>query len=125
MTDVVLLLRMDERAGSVYFTDYSGQGNHAACALLPTCPLAGEAGRIDQALQFAGESLTVADTPSLNFDEGQSFSIQTWVMPTQGDSIVLRKGSAQPGYQLGLASSGAASLIGVSGGGESAEYTGK
>jgi hypothetical protein len=111
LADAVLLLPLDERAGSVYFTDRSGQGNHAACASPPDCPTAGAPGRIDGALQFTGAAVVrVADAASLNFDATQSFSVQAWVKPTEGDGVILRKGRAQRSYRLAVRSNGVAAF---------------
>lgn len=105
-------MRPDERDGEIYYTDRSGQGNHAACASgVPNCPTAGVAGRADHALQFHGnEVVRVADHPSLNFAGGKSFSLQAWVRPASSGARVLAKGVGPSAYELRVGAEGQAEL---------------
>ena len=51
--DTVLLLHLDEAAGSTYFQDASGQNNHGTCSGV-SCPASGVAGNTGQAVLFDG-----------------------------------------------------------------------
>src|SRR5262249_18262602 len=92
LSDAVLRLPFDEAAGGVYYSDISGQGNYAVCGQVPSCPVAGGAGRVDQALAFnTVQPLLVADAASLNFGAGSSFSVQGWIKTAQADAVIIRK----------------------------------
>jgi hypothetical protein len=103
--DALLHLPLDEPAGSEFFVDQSGRGNHAVCSLSLACPTAGGAGRIDQAIS-ASHPLRIENKPAFNFGPTQSFTTQAWVKTTRGDNVLLHKGSGQQRYRLSLGSSG-------------------
>ncbi len=105
LSGTVLLLPFDERAGTAWFADRSTQHSYAACATAPACPSA-EAGRIGGALRFDGSAgLAVPNAAALNFDAGQSFSLQAWVRPTPGGAAeqpIVEKWDAGQGYRIDL-----------------------
>ncbi len=79
-SDALLMLKLDEPAGTGMFQDSSGYARNAVCLSSGTCVLAGVPGRIDGAVQVSGRLLIPAEKlTGLDFTSAGSFSLQTWV----------------------------------------------
>ncbi|MFZ0546708.1 MAG: LamG-like jellyroll fold domain-containing protein [Candidatus Promineifilaceae bacterium] len=81
LSESVLHLTFDEnQAETQYFADRSGSNNSAGCNS-ETCPLVGQTGQRDLAVEFDGltQYATVADNDSLDFGTDQDFTVALWV----------------------------------------------
>jgi uncharacterized repeat protein (TIGR01451 family) len=104
MTGNVLLLHLNELAGSRVFTDTSSLGNVASCPVI-SCPVAGVPGKINRGLSFNGVSnyLAVPNTTTLNF--GGRISMAAWVnvTATNGYRTIIGHGpSSSPNREVYL-----------------------
>ncbi|MBA3469749.1 MAG: hypothetical protein H0T53_08900 [Herpetosiphonaceae bacterium] len=79
----LLLLRMEDQAGSQIVADHAGDNRLVACDQPSTCPTAGALGRYGSALSFDGSSdyLAVEQTLSLS-----TFTEAAWIYPTSTDT---------------------------------------
>ena len=105
--EAVLHLPFDETYISArYFSDRSGSNHPAGCSE-GVCPMAGQAGQRDQALEFDGASqhTAIADDDSLDFGADEDFTVAVWVyadpnQPSTGnpDNDIVEKWSGGGGY---------------------------
>jgi PKD repeat protein len=104
--DILSYWKLDESSGST-FADFVG-GNHASCTG-GSCPGFTE-GRVNGALVFDGvdDGLDVAHDPTLNWGNGDSFSIEAWVKTSQncsGNKVFVGKHSGAANWWLGCGGS--------------------
>ncbi|MFZ0546257.1 MAG: LamG-like jellyroll fold domain-containing protein, partial [Candidatus Promineifilaceae bacterium] len=107
LSESVLHLTFDEnQAQTQYFADRSGSNNPANCNS-GTCPMVGQAGQRDLAVQFDGinHHASIADNDSIDFGTDDDFTVALWVYadPTQPttthlDNDIVEKWSGSGGY---------------------------
>jgi hypothetical protein len=105
LSDVVMMLALDEPAGAVWFEDATLNRLAARCDEHRDCPSAGESGRRDGALRFNGNAaIATAHSPAIDFDESENFTIMLWIKQTAaGNSPVLvTKYGLDGSYLLGM-----------------------
>jgi hypothetical protein len=88
LANAVLWLPLDEAVGSVYFTDRTAARTDMACQP-STCPTAGEAGRVDQAVRFTAES-GLRSTSTFSLAADQSLTLAVWVKADGSDGDLLK-----------------------------------
>lgn len=103
LAEAVLLLPLDEPAGSVFFADRTTARTDMACTA-GACPTAGEAGRVDQAARFTPDArLRSRDRFSLGAAESLTLAIWARATGDTGDLLAGRgDDGGQPGQRFGL-----------------------
>lgn len=107
LSDTVVLLPLNESAGSVWFQGGTIQQNDGYCTGPSLCPILGLPGIVDRAAQFLGSSrIEVAHKPSLVFDDNTSFNVQAWIRTDLGGGTILSKRVGDVGFVLRLNEAG-------------------
>ncbi|CAA9261089.1 MAG: hypothetical protein AVDCRST_MAG93-2188, partial [uncultured Chloroflexia bacterium] len=112
LSGTALLLPLDERPGSFWYTDSSSQNQAGRCLTTGPCPVAGEAGRIGGALRFNGQALArVPHDQSIDFVAGESFGVGAWIKTSAAGLIMRKASTATTGYALQVGTNGTAALL--------------
>ena len=82
MTNNQILFHLNETLGATSFTDSSGNAYDAACSA-STCPVAGNSGRFNAALDFDGANDYIAVTQDLSQWLGGTATASYWLKTTQ------------------------------------------
>ena len=103
MTGNVLLLHAEEAAGTITFSDSSGNNNNGACVTV--CPTAGATGRIGSGISFGGTNTPISFGSHASLKvEGGGFSISFWMKANAlANDTVLMSSSPSDGQGFFLA----------------------
>ena len=106
MAGNILLLHLDDVAGSTTFLDTSGLWNSGSCADV-TCPTAGEGGKVGDALEFDGadDYVEVPHAAGLNPDEELTMAVWVKLDTPSADQKIVGKTTIGDGYLLGVGNS--------------------